>query len=111
MWKILSLWVKNSPTRIFREVYRRIIIAIIREEGHFLRSYIYGWFTEVIFTNIKDQDELFKLLKVPELILIFDICENIFSKPIVNMTTRKMPLFADYRYAIPTVNFTEDAGR
>ena len=60
MWTILSLWVKNSPTRIFREVYRRIIIAIIREEGHFLRSYIYGWFTEVIFTNIKDQDELFK---------------------------------------------------
>ena len=28
-----------------------------------------------------------------------------------HMTTRKMLLFADYRYAIPTVNFTEDAGR
>ena len=42
---------------------------------------------------------------------IFNNCENSFSKPIVNMTTRKMPLYADYRYAIPTVNFPEDASR
>ena len=30
------------------------------------------------------------------------------GKQTVNMTTRKMPFFADYRYAIPTVNFTEN---
>ena len=47
-----------------------------------------------------------------KLVTILNICENGFSKPTVNMTSRKRPFFCWlYRHAIPTVNFTEDAGR
>ena len=35
--------------------------------------------------------------------------ENGFSNPTVNTTDRKFPTFADPRYAIPTIKFTEHA--
>ena len=45
---------------MLREVYRRDSIAIISKKWHFSSSHIYGCFTEAIFTNIKDRDELFE---------------------------------------------------
>ena len=69
-------------------------IAIISKKWHFSSSHIYDWFTEAIFINIKDQDELLKTLKFLHDYLWYNSWESMYNNV-------EIPFFAFYYPFLP----------